>query len=256
MFRASSKHESNLHSLAKKVNRLQNAFVDALYALGGRCHGFGEWNPCPVHQLGPGEEIHVKFATGWFTGTVQRHDEQEQASLVRFHVDCTLFFVRDRVHNFITPPPPGLAPPCPPQSPPSPCPPPPPLEPATTTPTLPFSSLLTVCRTESIRPRLLPPTGTECTTGISPAHLGLPQCRHCPRTSGLRQLGMGVSGRFMGQTPFWLRSCFGVARWYDYRLSDSLPLFLQQRCGVLGLCPNSTLPQLSRDAGTRLFPRR
>ena len=30
---------------ASKANLLRNVFVDAVYALGGRCHGFGPWNP-------------------------------------------------------------------------------------------------------------------------------------------------------------------------------------------------------------------
>ena len=32
---------------ARKANWLQNAFVDSVYALGGRCHGFWGMEPVP-----------------------------------------------------------------------------------------------------------------------------------------------------------------------------------------------------------------
>ena len=32
----------------KRANWLQNSFVDSVQALGGRCNGFGPWNPCKV----------------------------------------------------------------------------------------------------------------------------------------------------------------------------------------------------------------
>ena len=51
---------------AQKPKLLQNSFVDCVYSLGGRCHGFGEWNPCPVSRLLPEEQIDVEFNTGWF----------------------------------------------------------------------------------------------------------------------------------------------------------------------------------------------
>ena len=65
-----------------RANWLQKAFVDAVYALGGRCHGFGEWNPCPTAQLTSGERIHVEFSNGWFTGTVQHYDQPLQPALL------------------------------------------------------------------------------------------------------------------------------------------------------------------------------
>ena len=65
---------------SKKANWLQNAFVDSVYALRGRCHGFGEWNPCPVSMLEPKEIIHVEFTTGWFSGKVINYDCQAQAT--------------------------------------------------------------------------------------------------------------------------------------------------------------------------------
>ena len=83
-----------------RANWLQNAFVDAVYALGGRCHGFGEWNPCPTSQLTSGECIHVEFSNGWFTGTVQHYDQHAAASIVKFDIDHTLFSVKDKIHNF------------------------------------------------------------------------------------------------------------------------------------------------------------
>ena len=52
------------HYRPEKANWLQNAFVNSVYALGGRCHGFGEWNPCPVERLLPEERVHVEFNSG------------------------------------------------------------------------------------------------------------------------------------------------------------------------------------------------
>ena len=74
---------------ARKANWLQNAFVDSVYALGGRCHGFGEWNPCPVEQLLPEERVHVEFTSGWFSGTVISYSAPDSAALIQFDVDDT-----------------------------------------------------------------------------------------------------------------------------------------------------------------------
>ena len=98
---------------APKANWLQNAFLDAGYALGGRCHGFGPSNPCPVADLAQGETIHVEFNNGWFSGEVLRYSPTDKAALVRFDVDNTTFHVKDRIHNFIAHQPPQLLPPPP-----------------------------------------------------------------------------------------------------------------------------------------------
>ena len=91
-----------------KTNWLQVAFVDATNALGGRCHGYGPWNPCSVKSLLPGEEIHVEFNTGWFTGCVLHYDDTAKASLIKFHVDSTTFHVKDKLQTFsLHPPPPN-----------------------------------------------------------------------------------------------------------------------------------------------------
>ena len=89
---------------AEKENWLQVAFVDSVHALGGRCHGFGPWNPCPVKALQEGEIIHVEFNTGWYAGTVLSHDS-EYSILIRFHTDSTRFHVRDKHHIFSLHPP-------------------------------------------------------------------------------------------------------------------------------------------------------
>ena len=91
---------------ARKANWLQNAFVDSVYALGGRCHGFGEWNPCPVERLLPEERVHVEFISGWFSGTVISYSAPDSAALIKFDVDNTLFHIQDKRHNFTTHPPP------------------------------------------------------------------------------------------------------------------------------------------------------
>ena len=102
--------------LSPTTNWLQEAFVDATNALGGRCHGFGPWNPCKTDSLMPGEEVHVQFNSGWHTGTVLDYDEHAQASKIRFHSDGTEFHVKDKLHNFSLHPPPQLLPDPPPQS--------------------------------------------------------------------------------------------------------------------------------------------
>ena len=84
---------------APATNWLQESFVDSVHALGGRCHGFGPWNPCPVKTLCPGEEIHVEFNSGWFSGSVLTYDETRASALIRFYVDSTEFHVTDR-HTF------------------------------------------------------------------------------------------------------------------------------------------------------------
>ena len=89
---------------AQSENWLQVAFVDSVHALGGRCHGFGPWNPCPVKALQEGEIIHVEFNTGWWAGTVLSHDS-ESSVLIRFHTDSTRFHVRDKHHTFSLHPP-------------------------------------------------------------------------------------------------------------------------------------------------------
>ena len=84
---------------ALATNWLQESFVDSVHALGGRCHGFGPWNPCPVKRLCCGKEIHVEFNSGWFSGPVLTYDENRASALIRFHVDSTEFHVTDR-HTF------------------------------------------------------------------------------------------------------------------------------------------------------------
>ena len=84
---------------AENENWLQVAFVDSVHALGGRCHVFGAWNPCPVKALQEGEVTHVEFNTGWYAGTVLSHDS-ESSVLIRFHTDDTRFNVRDKHHSF------------------------------------------------------------------------------------------------------------------------------------------------------------
>ena len=96
--------------LSPTTNWLQETFVDATNALGGRCHGFGPWNPCKTDSLMPGEEMHVQFNSGWHTGTVLDYDEHAQASKIRFHSDGTEFHVKDKLHNFSLHPPPQLLP--------------------------------------------------------------------------------------------------------------------------------------------------
>ena len=98
---------------AQKPNWLQNSFVDCVYSLGGRCHGFGEWNPCPVSTLVPDEQIYVEFNTGWFSGKVIHYSEQDSAALVKFDIDNTLFHVHVKRHNFILHLPPQPMPPHP-----------------------------------------------------------------------------------------------------------------------------------------------
>ena len=95
---------------ARKANWLQNAFVDSVYALGGRFHGFGEWNPCPVEQLLPKERVHVEFTSGWFSGTVLTYSAPDSAALIKFDVHGTLFHIQDKRHNFTTQPQPQLCP--------------------------------------------------------------------------------------------------------------------------------------------------
>ena len=84
---------------AVRENWLQVAFVDATTALRGRFHGFGPWNPCPVETLQQEEGVHVQFQTRWFTGSVVSSKTQSKAARVRFHIDGTEFFVRDKRHN-------------------------------------------------------------------------------------------------------------------------------------------------------------
>ena len=78
------------------TNWLQESFVDSVHALGGRCHGFGPWNPCPVRTLCSGEEIHVEFDPGRFSGSVLTYDENRASALIPSHVDCMVFHVTDR----------------------------------------------------------------------------------------------------------------------------------------------------------------
>ena len=99
--------------VSKKINWLQVAFVDAVYALGGRCHGFGPWNPCPVRSLRTGEVLYVEFNSGWHAGHVLRK-VNETTALVQFHSDNSQFHVHDKIHTFALHPPahigPSLAP--------------------------------------------------------------------------------------------------------------------------------------------------
>ena len=77
------------------------AFVLGTTTLGGRYHGFGPWNPCPVGTLQPGEEVQFEFNTGRFTGSVVSHEAQSNAARIRFHIDDTEFFLKDKHYNFI-----------------------------------------------------------------------------------------------------------------------------------------------------------
>ena len=87
---------------ARKANWLQTAFVDAVYASGGSCHGFGEWNTCPVEQLLPEERVHVEFTSRWFSGTVLTYCAPDSAALIEFDIDGTLFYIQDKPHNLTT----------------------------------------------------------------------------------------------------------------------------------------------------------
>ena len=83
----------------KRANWLQNSFVDSVQALGGRCHGFGPWNPCKVADLHPGETVYVECNSGWHDGTVL-HDPTPNYAVVQFHIGNTLFHIKDAIHNF------------------------------------------------------------------------------------------------------------------------------------------------------------
>ena len=82
----------------KRANWLQNSFVDSVQALGRRCHGFGPWNPCKVADLHPGEAVYVEFNSSWHPGTVL-HDPTPTYAVVQFHIDNTLFHIKDALHN-------------------------------------------------------------------------------------------------------------------------------------------------------------
>ena len=95
---------------ASKANWLQNAFVDAVHALGGRCHRFRPRNPCPVSGHAPGETGHVRFNNGLWSGEVLRHCSLDKAAPVCFDVNNTTSLLKDRIHNFIAQQPPQLVP--------------------------------------------------------------------------------------------------------------------------------------------------
>ena len=94
-------------------NRLENSFVDGTQALGGRCHGFGPWNPCKASTLRVGEEVFVEFNSGRFTGSVTGHPDSSSA-LLRFSVDNTESQIRDCHHHFSLQPPTTFGPSSPP----------------------------------------------------------------------------------------------------------------------------------------------
>ena len=83
----------------KRANWLQNSFVDSVQALGGHCHGFKPWNACKVADLHPGETVYVEFNSGWHGRTVL-HDPAPNYAVVQFHIDNTLFHIKDALHNF------------------------------------------------------------------------------------------------------------------------------------------------------------
>ena len=99
---------------ARKANWLQSSFVDSAHALGGRSHGFGEWNPCRVDTLALGEAVYVEFTSGWFSGKVIDQPAPNSAALVEFDVDHSQFQISDKHQNFTTHFPPQ---PCPPPAP-------------------------------------------------------------------------------------------------------------------------------------------
>ena len=84
---------------SSKATRLQRAFVDSVYRLGGRSHGFRAWNRCKASGLVEGETLHMVFNTGWYEGEVIRYDDQERVSLNRFSLNNTLFHICDNLHN-------------------------------------------------------------------------------------------------------------------------------------------------------------
>ena len=104
-----SNHHVETGLTSKRANWLQSAFVDSVYALGGRCHGLEDWNPCPVSKSEPEKIIHVELTTGWFSGKMINYDSQAQAALMSFDGDQTQFHVCDRLHNSSQHPPSVMA---------------------------------------------------------------------------------------------------------------------------------------------------
>ena len=204
-----------------RANWLQKAFVDEVYGLGGRCHSFREWSPCPTAQLTSGQRIQVEFSNGWFTGTVQHYDHHAAASIVKFDIDHTLFSVKDKIHNFVEHTPRGggtRGPPfelAPPPGPPAPDPTPPSF-------TLPLPPLLSVHRCSPPRTRLSLSTPSGCCAGL--ARFGLYQCCHRSLTSGDSLLGVGLPRCFMGQPLVGVCGHNCVARQHHPGTSHTLPL--------------------------------
>ena len=60
--------------------------------------------PVPVRTLCPGEEIHVKLNSGWFSGSVRNYNRGRASTLIRLHFDSTEFHVTGS-HTFSLHPP-------------------------------------------------------------------------------------------------------------------------------------------------------